>query len=181
MLWEQRPIVEKHYKYAFFHPFADAIAAMICDLPNKFLTSVFFNIPVYFLSDLRREARAFFTFWLFSFTCLLTMSMIFRTIGSMSSTLAGSQAPAAVYILMLMIYTGFTLPTPYMHPWFRWFHYLNPVGYTFESLMINEVRYRLYSSIGCLRFAVPWSHFPLLSIRSRGRRLRRCPPRINNL
>lgn len=57
----------------------------------------------------------------------------------MSSTLAGSMAPVAVFMLMLMMYTGFTLPTPSMHPWFRWFNYLNPVGYTFESLMINEV------------------------------------------
>ena len=112
---------------------------MICDLPNKILTSIFFNVPVYFLSNLRRTPQAFLVFWLFSFTCLLTMSMIFRTIGSMSSTLAGSMAPVAVFMLMLMMYTGFTLPTPSMHPWFRWFNYLNPVGYTFESLMINEV------------------------------------------
>lgn len=154
MLWEQRPIVEKHYRYAFFYPFADAIAAMICDLPNKILNSIFFNIPVYFLSNLRRDARAFFIFWLFSFICLLTMSMIFRTIGSMSSTLAGSMAPAAVFMLMLMMYTGFTLPLPYMHPWFRWFHYLNPVGYAFESLMINEVTSDLFHSKQCLRCAV---------------------------
>ena len=48
-------------------------------------------------------------------------------------------APAAVLMLLLMIYAGFTLPVPYMHPWLRWFNYINPVGYSFESLMINEV------------------------------------------
>ena len=139
MLWEQRPIVEKHYRYALYHPFADAIGSMVADLPNKILLSICFNVPVYFLANLRRTPSAFFTFWLFSFSCLLTMSMIFRTLGSWSSTLAGSIAPGAILVLLLMIYTGFTLPTPYMHPWLRWFNYLNPVGYTFESLMINEV------------------------------------------
>ena len=48
-------------------------------------------------------------------------------------------APAAIIILALVIYTGFTIPTSAMHPWFRWLGYLDPVAYAFEALMINEV------------------------------------------
>jgi len=48
-------------------------------------------------------------------------------------------APAALIILALVIYTGFTIPTRDMHPWFRWINYLDPVAYAFEALMINEV------------------------------------------
>ena len=113
---------------------------MICDLPNKMLTSVFFNITLYFLTDLRRTPGAFFTFYLFSFTCVLAMSMVFRTIGALSRSLAQAMAPAAVFILALVIYTGFAVPIVDMHPWFRWINYLDPVAYAFESLMINEVR-----------------------------------------
>ncbi|KAL8992955.1 MAG: hypothetical protein Q9188_007455, partial [Gyalolechia gomerana] len=47
-------------------------------------------------------------------------------------------APASIFSLALVIYTGFTIPTKDMHPWFRWINYLNPVGYAFEALMINE-------------------------------------------
>lgn len=112
---------------------------MICDLPNKLLTSVLFNLTLYFLTNLRRTPGAFFTFYLFSFACVLTMSMIFRTIGALSRSLAQAMAPAAVFILALVIYTGFALPTPTMHPWFRWINYIDPVAYAYESLMINEV------------------------------------------
>jgi ABC-type multidrug transport system permease subunit len=49
-LFAQRPIVEKHTKYAFYHPFSEAIASMICDLPNKIGTAVFFNITLYFIT-----------------------------------------------------------------------------------------------------------------------------------
>jgi ABC-type multidrug transport system permease subunit len=49
-------------------------------------------------------------------------------------------APASIFSLSLVIYTGFTIPTKYMTPWFRWINYLDPVGYAFEALMINEVR-----------------------------------------
>lgn len=143
-LYVQRPIVEKHSKYAFYHPFAEAIASMLCDLPNKIVTSVFFNLVLYFLTNLRRTPGAFFTFYLFSFACLLTMSMVFRTIGALSKSLAQAMAPAAVFILALVIYTGFTIPIHNMHPWFRWINYLDPVAYAFEALMINEFHHRQF-------------------------------------
>lgn len=137
-LWDQRPIVEKHFHYAFYRPSAEAIASMLCDLPNKLLLTASFNIPFYFLANMRRTPAAFLTFYLFAFASLLTGSMLYRTIGAMSRTLTASIAPGADFILMLVIYTGFVLPIPSMHPWFRWFRYVNPVGYAFESLMINE-------------------------------------------
>ena len=68
--------------------------------------------------------------------------MLFRSIGALSRTLAGAMAPAAVFILALVIYTGFTVPIRDMHPWFRWINYLDPVAYAFESLMINEFSHR---------------------------------------
>lgn len=89
---------------------------MICDLPNKILTSIFFNLTLYFMTNLRRTPGAFFTFYVFSFACLIAMSMLFRTIGSLSRTLAQAMAPAAIFILALVIYTGFVVPIRDMHP-----------------------------------------------------------------
>ncbi|KAI4235961.1 MAG: hypothetical protein LQ349_002836 [Xanthoria aureola] len=137
-IYAQRPIVEKQSKYAFYHPSSEAIASMLCDLPNKLLTSVFFNVTLYFMTNLRRTPSAFFTFYLFSFTCLLAMSMIFRSIGALSRTLAQAMAPSAVLILALVIYTGFAVPPGLMHPWFSWLRWLDPVAYAFEAVMINE-------------------------------------------
>ncbi|KAL8846349.1 MAG: hypothetical protein Q9221_008556 [Calogaya cf. arnoldii] len=51
-----------------------------------------------------------------------------------------AMAPASIFSLTLIIYTGFAIPVKNMRPWFRWLNYLNPVGYAFEALMINEVR-----------------------------------------
>ena len=53
-------------------------------------------------------------------------------------------APAAVLILALVTYTGFTVPVRDMHPWFRWINYLDPVGYAFEALLINEFHNRRF-------------------------------------
>jgi ATP-binding cassette subfamily G (WHITE) protein 2 (PDR) len=117
---------------------------MICDLPNKLTTSLLFNLALYFMTNLRRTPSAFFTFYLFSFACVLAMSMFFRTLAATSRTLSQALAPAAVLILALIIYTGFTVPIGDMHPWFRWINYIDPVAYAFESIMINEFHNRRF-------------------------------------
>lgn len=101
---------------------------MIVELPAKVVTAIAVNLPIYFLSNLRREPGAFFIFFLFSFASTLAMSMIFRTIAATSRTLAGAMPFASIMILTLVIYTGFTIPTRDMVPWFRWLNYLNPIG-----------------------------------------------------
>jgi ATP-binding cassette subfamily G (WHITE) protein 2 (PDR) len=141
-LYAQRPIVEKQAKYAFYHPLSEAIASMICDLPSKIMISTTFNLTLYFMTNLRRTPSAFFIFYLFSFTCVLAMSSIFRMIAAFSRSMSQAMAPAAVLFLALLIYTGFAIPTKDMHPWFRWLNYLDPVAYAFEALMINEFRNR---------------------------------------
>ena len=139
-MWAQRPIVEKQARYNFYHPFTQAMASMICDLPNKLLTTVFFNTVLYFMTGLRRSADAFFTYLLFAFVCLITMSMFFRMIGSMSRTLEQTMAPVAILILNFLIFTGFVILPKYMHPWLGWIRFVNPIAYAYESLMVNEVR-----------------------------------------
>ena len=111
---------------------------MLTDIPYKIGNAIIFNLVVYFMTNLRREPGAFFFFLLISFSMTLTMSMVFRTIAASSRTLSQALAPAALLILAIVIYTGFTIPTPNMLGWARWINYLDPVGYGFESLMINE-------------------------------------------
>ncbi|OQE09686.1 hypothetical protein PENFLA_c103G00260, partial [Penicillium flavigenum] len=141
-LYAQRPIVEKQSRYAFYHPFTEAVASMVCDLPYKFANAVSFNLPLYFLANLKREPGAFFIFWLFSIVTTLTMSMVFRTFGAASRSLSQALVPAALLILGLVIYTGFIIPTKGMLGWSRWMNYIDPIAYSFESMMVNEFRNR---------------------------------------
>lgn len=144
VLYGQRPLIEKHKRYALYHPFAESIASMLVDLPTKLLTLITVNLALYFMTNLRREPGAFFIFLLFSFTCTIAMSMIFRFTASVTKTMEQALAPASVLVLALVIYTGFTLPVDYMHGWARWMNYLNPVAYAFEAVMVNEFRNRRF-------------------------------------
>ncbi|OAA65489.1 ABC transporter cdr4 [Niveomyces insectorum RCEF 264] len=144
-LYAQRPIVEKHSRYALYHPSAEAVASMLCDMPYKVLNAITFNLPIYFMSNLRREPGPFFFYLLISFVTVLAMSMIFRTIASASRTLSQAMVPAALIILALVIFTGFVIPIDYMLGWCRWMNYLDPLAYAFESLMVNEFTGRQFT------------------------------------
>ncbi|KAJ8071471.1 hypothetical protein OCU04_001791 [Sclerotinia nivalis] len=138
-LYSQRPIVEKQASYAFYHPFTEALAGVVVDIPVKFAIATGFNIILYFLAGLKREAGAFFIFFLFNFVAILTMSQIYRSIAAATKTISQALAIAGVATLAIVIYTGFVIPRPLMHPWFKWISWINPVAYAFEALFVNEL------------------------------------------
>lgn len=144
-LYSQRPIVEKQAGYAFVHPFTESLASIIVDLPIKLMRVSGFTIILYFLANLRREPSQFFICWMFLILIVLAMSGIFRSLGAMTRSIGQAMALAGVMILCIVVYTGFTLPQPYMHPWFSWIRWINPIFYAFESLVVNEFHGRNFA------------------------------------
>lgn len=77
--YAQRPIVEKHVRYAFYHASAEAFASILVDMPYKIANSIFYNLIIYFMTNLNREPGSFFFFLFVSFLMVLAMSGIFRS------------------------------------------------------------------------------------------------------
>jgi len=124
-LYAQRPIVEKQKSYAFYHPATEAIAGVVADIPIKFTIAVAFNVILYFMVGLRREPSQFFIYFLITFIIMFVMSAVFRTMGAITKTVSQAMTLAGVLVLALVVYTGYVLPTSYMHPWFAWIHYIS--------------------------------------------------------
>ena len=143
-LFEARPIVEKHKKYALYRPSADALASIISELPVKFVMSVGFNFVFYFMVNFRRNPGRFFFYWLLCFSCTLVMSHLFRLIGAVCTSLPQAMTPATVLLLAMVIFTGFVIPFPSMLGWSKWIYWINPVQYVFEALMCNEFHNRQF-------------------------------------
>ncbi|KAI0168176.1 ABC-2 type transporter [Pestalotiopsis sp. NC0098] len=137
-LYAQRPIIEKQVSYAFYHPSTEAIAGIMADLPIKFLLGVVFNIIFYFMVGLRRTPGQFFMFFLITYVSTFAMAGIFRTMAAVTKTASQALSISGVLILALVIYTGFTISVPLMHPWFSWLRYINPLYWAFEILMASE-------------------------------------------
>ncbi|KAJ9488865.1 hypothetical protein VN97_g4403 [Penicillium thymicola] len=138
VLYEKRVIVEKHARYALYHPSAEAISSMIMDMPYKILNSILMNLVLYFMGNLRREPGAFFFFFLIAFSMMMGMSMFFRFFASLTTSLEQALAPSSIILIALVLYTGFAIPVSYMRGWASWIRWLNPVSYGFEAAMVNE-------------------------------------------
>ncbi|KAH6672820.1 multidrug resistance protein CDR1 [Verticillium dahliae] len=143
-LYAKRKIIEKHARYALYHPSAEALSSMVVDLPYKLFNAVITNVTVYFMANLHREPGNFFFFLLVAFTVVLTMSMLFRLIASVTKSIAQAMAPSAIILLCLILYTGFTIPVDYMKNWIKWSRWGNPIFYGLESIMINEFNGRAF-------------------------------------
>ncbi|KAJ6507866.1 pleiotropic drug resistance ABC transporter [Mycena vitilis] len=137
-LFAQRPIILRHNKAALYHPFIEAVALTIVDLPITFCTTAVFAILLYFIVGLQRTASQFFIFYLFLFTMSITMKAFFRSIAAAFNSPAAAQSVAGIAILLLVIYTGYTIPKPTMIGALRWITYINPLRYGFEGVVANE-------------------------------------------
>ncbi|GKU06978.1 unnamed protein product [Fusarium langsethiae] len=143
-LYAKRNIVEKHARYALYHPSAEALSSMVVDLPYKIFNTIMMNTTMYFMGNLRQDAGNFFFFLLVSFVTTLNFSMLFRLIASLTKTIAAALARASIMLLVIALYTGYAIPPQYMPSWIGWLRWINPTYYGLESLFINEFGGRNY-------------------------------------
>jgi ABC-type multidrug transport system ATPase subunit/ABC-type multidrug transport system permease subunit len=136
--YAQRPIVQKHKGFAFYHPFVDSLSSLTADWPIKFINILVFDLVLYFIVGLKKDAGPFFIFVLVTYLTALVMSAMFRTIAAATKQSEIASGISGILVLILSIYTGYVIPVPSMHPWFAWLRYINPVAYGFEALMVNE-------------------------------------------
>ncbi|KAF7360014.1 Pleiotropic drug resistance ABC transporter [Mycena venus] len=137
-LFQQRPIVLRQFKAALYHPFVEAVALTLVDLPITFVTMAVFAVTIYFLVGLQRTVDQFFIFFLFLLMMAITMKAFFRATAAAFKSIANAQAASGLMVLALVVYTGYTLPKRSMIGALRWITYINPLRYGFEGVMANE-------------------------------------------
>ncbi|QRW13753.1 ABC-2 type transporter [Ceratobasidium sp. AG-Ba] len=137
-LYAQRPIVARHQKAAMYHPFVEALALTAVDIPITFVTQVLFDIVLYWMTGLQRQASKFFIFVLVTVFMTLTMKAFFRALAASFGKESTAQAVAGIGILALVLYTGYTIPRPSMIGALKWITWINPIRYGFEALVVNE-------------------------------------------
>ena len=59
-------------------------------------------------------------FWLLCFLVHQNAVTIFRMIGALARSLVVANAAGALFLLTLIMLSGFTLPKDFIHPWWIW-------------------------------------------------------------
>ncbi|KAF7587376.1 hypothetical protein BBP40_007342 [Aspergillus hancockii] len=133
-----RPVLAKHKSFAFFHPAAFCIGQITADIPVILFQVTLFSIVVYFMVALKTTAAAFFTYWVVVFASTICMTAMFRAIGAAFRTFDAASKVSGFLISALVMYIGYMIQKPQMHPWFGWLYWINPLAYGFQSLLANE-------------------------------------------
>jgi ATP-binding cassette subfamily G (WHITE) protein 2 (SNQ2) len=115
-----RPVLAKHRSFALYNPIAWCMAQIIVDIPILIFQISVFSLIVYFMVGLTMEASRFFIFWFIVFSATTCMTALFRAVGAGSKNFDDAAKIAGVLVLSLLLYVGYMIPKPEMHPWFVW-------------------------------------------------------------
>ncbi|KAL5322875.1 hypothetical protein ACEPPN_010854 [Leptodophora sp. 'Broadleaf-Isolate-01'] len=135
-----RPVLAKHKSFALYHPAAFCIAQIAADIPVLLCQVSVFTIILYFMVGLKSSAAAFFTFWAIVFATSMAMTALFRSIGAGFSTFDAASKVSGFMIAALIMYTGYMIRKPQMHPWFVWIYWVDPLAYGFSAILANEFK-----------------------------------------
>lgn len=138
--YEQRPIIIRQKRFAMLMPSADALGNTILDFPVRLISVLTFDIIVYFMTGLSRDAGKFFTY--LGITCLVTYTMVafFRMVAAATRSEPIATLWGGVAVIDVALYTGYMIPRSSMHVWWKWLSYCQPVAFGFEILLSNEFR-----------------------------------------
>jgi ABC-type multidrug transport system permease subunit/ABC-type cobalamin/Fe3+-siderophores transport system ATPase subunit len=76
------------------------------------------------------------------------MTALFRAIGAAFMTFDEAAKLAGLTITSAMMYTGYMIQKPQMHPWFVWLYWINPLAYAFDALLSNEFHGKVVDCVG---------------------------------
>jgi ATP-binding cassette subfamily G (WHITE) protein 2 (SNQ2) len=111
-----RPIVNKHRAFTFYRPSALWIAQIGVDLMFSSVQIMVFSIIVYFMTNLVRDAGAFFTFFLMISTGYLAMTLFFRTVGCLCPDFDVAIRIAATIITLFVLTSGYIIQVSDINP-----------------------------------------------------------------
>ncbi|KAJ5683807.1 uncharacterized protein N7477_000152 [Penicillium maclennaniae] len=143
-----RPVLIKHKSFAYYHPAAFCIAQIAADIPIILFSITIFGIVMYFMVGLTVSASAFFTYWASLFIITMCITAMFRACGATFNTLDGASKISGLLISATVLYTGYMIQYPKMHGWFIWLFWIDPIAYSFESLMGNEFHDKTIDCVG---------------------------------
>ncbi|KAF5024202.1 hypothetical protein F66182_3716 [Fusarium sp. NRRL 66182] len=133
-----RAIVNKHKAYAFHRPSALWIAQIFVDQIFAASQILIFCIIVYFMTNLVRDAGAFFTFFLMVLSGNIGMTLFFRIIGCVSPDFDYAIKFAVIVITLFVVTSGYIIQYEQEKVWLRWIFWINILGLSFSSMMMNE-------------------------------------------
>ncbi|KAH9878434.1 hypothetical protein IAQ61_001706 [Plenodomus lingam] len=136
-----RDIVKRHEDYAFYRPGAVVIARVVQDFPLLLAQVIPFSIIMYFMTGLDVDVSKFLIYFLYIYITTFCITAMYRMFAALSPSIDDAVRFAGLALNLLVIYTGYVISKTQLlgeYIWFGWLYWVNPVAYSFESVLSNE-------------------------------------------
>ncbi|KAI1450057.1 ABC-2 type transporter-domain-containing protein [Annulohypoxylon stygium] len=141
-----RTVVSRHRDYAFYRPSAVVVARVIQDIPVVFVQVCIFGVAMYFMTNLDVDVSKFWIYMLFVYTTTIMITAMYRMFASLAPEINTTVRFSSLALNLLVIYTGYVLPKTQLlndYIWFGWLYWVNPISYSFEAVLTNELSNRI--------------------------------------
>ncbi|KAJ3318348.1 hypothetical protein HDU76_000852 [Blyttiomyces sp. JEL0837] len=133
-----RPVLYKHVDFALYRPSTFFITQYILNIWLDVIQVLLLAVIVYWMAGLQGTVTKFFFFTLTLFITSQSFGLLIKAIANGSEDVHSAQRFSGIFLMLLVINTGYIVPQPSIHPWFIWVFWINPLAYGFKSLMLNE-------------------------------------------
>lgn len=76
------------------------------------------------------------------------MTAFFRWVGAQFDTFDNASKVSGFAVSALIMYTGYMIQKPQMHPWFVWIYWIDPLAYAFDAILSNEFHSKDIDCVG---------------------------------
>ena len=143
---EDHAIFARERANGLYGPTSFLIANLVIGIPYLLATSLLFSLVVYWLSNFRSSAGAFFTWTAWLFLDLIAAESLVVLISSLIPIFVVALAGTAFANGLWMCTGGFLVPPQALSPFWRYlFHYIDYQSYVFRGMMVNEFGSRNYT------------------------------------
>ncbi|KAI4216283.1 MAG: hypothetical protein LQ351_001293 [Letrouitia transgressa] len=136
-----RVVIARQSDYAFYRPSAVALARVLADFPLIIVQVIIFAIIMFFMGNLDRDVSKFWIYSLFIYVTTICITALYRMFAALSPSIDDAVRFSGTALNLLIVYTGYVIAKPelvHKKIWFGWLYYVNPVAYSFESVLTNE-------------------------------------------
>ncbi|KAL8726248.1 MAG: hypothetical protein Q9166_006836 [cf. Caloplaca sp. 2 TL-2023] len=141
-----RVVIARHKDYAFYRPSAVSLARVLADFPLILVQVIIFGTIMYFMTNLDVDVSKFFIYELFVYITTICITALYRFFAALSPTIDDAVRFSGTALNLLIIYTGYVIAKPQLlgqKIWFGWLYYVNPISYSFEGVLTNEMAARV--------------------------------------
>eukprot|EP00047_Mylnosiga_fluctuans_P004483 m.234774 g.234774 ORF g.234774 m.234774 type:complete len:1699 (+) comp12715_c0_seq1:66-5162(+) len=137
---ERRNVYYKQRDANFYSALPYVLANVLVDIPFQFIEGFLFVTLVFWMTGLNQAENGlrYFFMWLTASMLGLCMSMFTKAVSCIAKDSALAQVMGAGPSVLFILFSGYMIPREQIPYEFIWIHYISPLKYAFEALMLNE-------------------------------------------